>query len=43
MKEILFLVDGYAAFVHPSFKNARYISIDNGDTFGVADIIGAVS
>lgn len=37
------MVDGQAAFVHPSFKNTKYILIESGDNFGVCDIIGAVS
>ena len=37
------MIKGNAAFVHPSFKNSRYISIEKGDGFGVWDIIGGVS
>ena len=37
------MIQGYAAFVHPSFRNTRYISIENGDHFGILDIVGTVS
>jgi hypothetical protein len=43
VKDICFMINGYAAFVHPSFRNTRYISIENGDNFGVIDIVGTVS
>jgi hypothetical protein len=32
---------GSAAFVLPFFKNVSYIEIDEGDHFGVMDIIGS--
>ena len=41
IKDIHFLVDGDAAFVLPSFKNTKYITIENGDHFGIIDIMGS--
>ena len=32
---------GLAGFVLPFFKNVTYIEIDEGDHFGVMDIIGS--
>ena len=43
IKDIMFMIDGSAAFVLPSYKNCRYITIENGDNFGFCDIIGSVS
>lgn len=35
------MMTGSAAFVLPFFKNVSYIEIDEGDHFGVMDIIGS--
>ena len=40
---MMFMIEGTAAFVLPSFKNTRYITIETGDHFGFCDIIGSVS
>lgn len=40
--QIYFLKNGDCGFVLPKFNNSRYISINNGNYFGVIDIIGSL-
>jgi len=41
IKEIHFLITGTSGFVLPSFRCCAYIQIEEGDNFGVMDIIGS--
>lgn len=43
IENICFVINGKAAFVLPSYRNSRYITINPGDHFGVIDILGSVS
>lgn len=43
VNEMLFMTEGSAAFVLPAFKNKKYISIQEGDYFGVLDIVASFS
>ena len=39
---VFFLVGGGASFVLPSYDNVAYINIQEGDNFGIIDILGSV-
>jgi len=39
---IFFLSGGKAGFVLPKYKNTTYIEVDEGDTFGIIDIVASV-
>ena len=41
IKEIHFLVSGTIGYVLPSFRCCAYIQVEDGDNFGVMDIIGS--
>ena len=41
IKNVHFIMNGMAGFVLPFFKNVAYIEIEEGDHFGVMDIIGS--
>ena len=43
VRHIYFLNSGSAGFVLPKYKNTMYVNIEEGDLFGVADIISSYS
>jgi signal-transduction protein with cAMP-binding, CBS, and nucleotidyltransferase domain len=40
---IYFLTKGKCHFVLPEYNNARYISINNGDHFGIIDLVASTN
>ena len=42
ISSIYFLTNGMASFVLPSYENTSYVNINNGNHFGVMDIIGSI-
>jgi hypothetical protein len=42
IKDVHFIMKGMAGFVLPFFKNVAYIEVEEGDHFGVMDIIGSM-
>ena len=43
ISNIYFLIKGEAGFILPKYDNAIYIKIQEGDHFGIIDIIGSFS
>ena len=41
INSIYFLIKGNASFVLPSFNNTTFIKINQGDLFGIIDIVGS--
>ena len=41
VNNIYFIIKGDAALVLPLYDNAKYVTIDSGDHFGIVDIIGS--
>ena len=39
---IFFLTKGYTSYVLPKHNNQKYVTISEGESFGVVDIIGSV-
>ena len=39
LTHITFLREGHASYVLPNHKNAEYLKIDEGEHFGVIDIV----